>query len=650
MKTKKNILYEYVKIPSLARRIQFLSIQKGFETLQILFFGYKTAGQSLGIHSIRFSSRPKALPTQDENLHYLEKSWFKENFSDKEVIKTVSNTNLVVSLVLNKEVFGFVYVKEHASSASHPAILFSIKEQIEYELSRIKLENKLKISEKELSYKLLEIESLIGVTNIVNESDLELDTLFERLLITILSTLNASKGMILLKDSKTNFFNVSSSFNLSKEELPSKIIRITKGVFKELNEQKKSLVIDDMKDYPIIQFAQKNVLISPLINQNELVGAIILADKESRSGLARFIQQDLRLFDNLSKKVSLAYDNIRLIDSLQTSNKLVDNIMTSITTGIIKINILGEVEYVNHSAKKIFGLEDEIALNNHYYIVFQNNPNIISLIEKSEGDIEHVIQEENVKIENTSGEAHEINLKLSTVYDESNIPSGLVFSFEDLSGINKIKSTFKKYVSENIVDELLKNETSLELGGSQNEICILFCDIRGFTSMSEKMKPNEVVYLLNHYFDAMIEVVFNHNGTLDKIIGDELMVLYGVPLKNKNDAQSAVNSAIAMFEALELFNQKMKAQDYPQLKIGIGINYGKVVCGNIGSERQMNYTVIGDHVNLAARLCSHANSGEIVVSSSVMNRLESSEGFLEKEPILVKGKKERIPNWIYSVE
>ena len=108
--------------------------------------------------------------------------------------------------------------------------------------------------------------------------------------------------MILLKDSKTNFFNVSSSFNLDKGELPSKIIRITKGMFRRLDEEKESLVIDDFSDYPLLQFSKKNVLISPLVNQDELVGAIILADKESRSGLVRFIQQDLRLFDNLSKK------------------------------------------------------------------------------------------------------------------------------------------------------------------------------------------------------------------------------------------------------------------------------------------------------------------------------------------------------------
>ena len=153
----------------------------------------------------------------------------------------------------------------------------------------------------------------------------------------------------------------------------------------------------------------------------------------------------------------------------------------------------------------------------------------------------------------------------------------------------KSKETYAyQYVSENIVDELLENENLLELGGAQNEVCVLFSDIRGFTALSEKMKPSEVVYLLNTYFEAMIDVVFAHNGTLDKIIGDELMVLYGVPLKNKNDSQGAVSSALSMFKGLEKFNKEMGKEHLPKLEIGIGINFGKVVSGNIGSERQMN--------------------------------------------------------------
>lgn len=640
MKNLADFLVEFIQQPTLSAKINFLTHQPEFDEIQCFFFSKKTLVKSLGVSSFLYHKKEENIPVFDDHLLEVTQNKVSSN--------TKKETDF--SIVVEGKPIGYIRVPYKMLARDLKVVLNSLKKFIESELIKKKLEIQLRDRNKELSYKLLEIESLIDVTNIINEPDSELEELFQNLLITILSTLNASKGMILLKDPKTDFFNVSSSFNLSKEELPSKIIRITKGILKVVNETKKALIIDTPEEYPLLKFSKKNILISPLINQNELVGIILLADKESRSGLERFIQQELRLFDNLSKKVSLAYDNIRLIDSLQSSNKLVDNIMTSITTGIVKINVLGEVEYVNHSAKKIFGFEEDSILNNHYFVVFQKNPHLVELIERAENDTNKILQEENVKIDNELDESHEVNLTLSTVYDENNIPSGLVFSFEDLSGINKIKSTFKKYVSENIVDELLKNETSLELGGSQNEVCILFCDIRGFTSMSEKMKPNEVVYLLNHYFDAMIEVVFNHNGTLDKIIGDELMVLYGVPLKNENDAQVAVNSAIAMFEALKKFNLEMESQNFPALEIGIGINYGKVVCGNIGSERQMNYTVIGDHVNLAARLCSHAKPGEIVISSSVIEKLSSKENFIEQKPIFVKGKKNEIPNWILKAK
>ena len=151
----------------------------------------------------------------------------------------------------------------------------------------------------------------------------------------------------------------------------------------------------------------------------------------------------------------------------------------------------------------------------------------MQLLETAEAQENSRLQEEEyVNVNDFLGDTFcEINLTISTVMDENNAPSGFVFSFEDLSDINKVKSTFKKYVSENIVDELLKNDMSLELGGTQNDVCVLFCDIRGFTAMSEKMKPSNVVYLLNHYFDAMIEVVFEHNGTLGIRCWGWLMVL-----------------------------------------------------------------------------------------------------------------------------
>jgi len=497
-----------------------------------------------------------------------------------------------------------------------------------------------------LQNKLLEIESIFNITELLNSHEENSKELYQNILLYTISTLNASKGLILLKNTNSDFYEIITSIGINEDQLNKKMIRDTKGILKDLKSSKKSIIINDTDQCVLSDFSESNCLSSPILSRNNLHGAIIIHDKESRQGYTLFDHFDLRLFDNITKKISLSFDNILLFESLSESKKSIDNIMSSISTGIIKINILGEIDYINSSASKVFGFDSELIIGNHYFIVFENNQNLNSIIEKSENEKE-IVFETNFDILDFKNKKHQINLTISPVFDENNENSGVVLSFEDLSGINKVKSTFKKYVSENIVNELLKNENLLELGGSEKDVCILFADIRGFTSLSEKMEASKVVYVLNNYFQSMIDVIFKYNGTLDKIIGDELMVLYGVPLKNENDCQNAVNSAIDMFKALEVFNNKMKSEELPELGIGVGINFGKVVSGNIGSDQQMNYTVIGDNVNLAARLCSSAKAGEIIISKSVFEKLTNKHEFTNRDPIMVKGKALAIENWSF---
>ena len=622
--------------------------QKKFKSLRLHFFNQKGLVTSIGMHNY-FSgiNLPEKLFIDNKNITIDLKDSITSSYMKKFEFEPHRYAWFSFIHFEQKKIGVLILPSGNKPASSIKNEINSLKLLIEQQLQLSHLKQEITKTKKELSNKTLETESLIDITEIINAQKQAKEQLFSDILIMILSIMNASKGLVLIRDKKSDFFNVEALFNLNKDEEPKHILRITKGVLKSLNDSMSSLIVNDPENYKLLNFAKKNCIVSPLESNNQLEGAIILIDKESRHGTIRFTNQDLRLFDSLCKKVSLAYDNIQLIDSLKESHKLVENIMSSITTGIIMINVLGEIEFVNNSAKKIFSIDNDDFLQNHYFMVFQNNPNLIALLEEAESQND-IIFENNFKIDDLGGTSHEINLTLSPAFNEENERSGIVFSFEDLSNLNKLKSTFKKYVSENIVDELLKNETSLELGGAQNEVCILFCDIRGFTAMSEKMKPEEVVYLLNNYFESMIDVVFSNNGTLDKIIGDELMVLYGVPLKQENDAQRAVDSAKQMFQALEKFNNKISDEGLPQLKIGIGINQGKVVCGNIGSERQMNYTVIGDAVNLAARLCSHAKAGQIVISKSVYSELEDYQGFDEKDPIFVKGKKKQIQNWIFN--
>ena len=505
---------------------------------------------------------------------------------------------------------------------------------------------KLKKINSDLRNKKLEIESFLDISELLSSSS-ETEILFQNLLEYLVFTMNASKGIILSKDPNSGIFELKASLGID-DSISKKIFRENKGVLSYLKKEKKSSILKFRDDLPLLSYSEKNTLAGPFVNNAQLNGAIILYDKESRKGFVDFSQYDLRFFNSIVKKISLSYNNILLLDNVKKSKKLIDNIMSSISTGIIKINLMGEIEYINDSAIEIFNFEDQPLLNNHYAIVFIENPELVELIEFAESR-NHVLYEENLNIKKHNQKETHINLTISPVFEEG-INSGSVISIEDLSDINKVKSTFKKYVSENIVDELLLNEESLELGGIEQEVCVLFSDIRGFTSMSERLEASRVVTLLNRFFDKMIDVVFKYNGTLDKIIGDELMVLYGAPLKKTDDILNAVNTAKEMFISLDNFNKKMNDEGFPKLNIGIGINYGKVICGNIGSEQQMNYTVIGDTVNLASRLCSAAKPGEIIISDSVYNSLKNKNGFNPNDDLILKGKTKPVKNWKYKYQ
>ena len=178
-------------------------------------------------------------------------------------------------------------------------------------------------------------------------------------------------------------------------------------------------------------------------------------------------------------------------------------------------------------------MKKEDIIGNHYLYLFEKDEEILSLINSSENEGK-ISSEINIVFKTVSEETI-INISVAPRVDPEKNIQGLVIAIEDISDVNKVKNTFKRYVSKQVVDEILDNDAKLNLGGEEREATILFTDIRGFTSMSEKMDPKTVVSTLNEYFSEMIDIVFKHNGTLDKIIGDELMIVYGAPLSSKDD-------------------------------------------------------------------------------------------------------------------
>ncbi|MBN2224366.1 MAG: adenylate/guanylate cyclase domain-containing protein [Deltaproteobacteria bacterium] len=208
----------------------------------------------------------------------------------------------------------------------------------------------------------------------------------------------------------------------------------------------------------------------------------------------------------------------------------------------------------------------------------------------------------------------------------------------------KFREAFAKYVSPQVVDEISKNIDNLKLdSGDRRDITILFSDIRGFTSMSERLAPEEVVRRLNIYFKAMVEVVFQFDGTLDKYVGDAIMAFFGAPKDDPDHADKACRCALGMAEQLKEVNERLISEGIPPMKIGIGINTGEVVVGNIGSERRMDYTVIGDSVNLASRLEGMNKEFGTTIIISEFTRAKAP-GFAVKDlgSVRVKGKEDTV--------
>ncbi|WP_353686095.1 adenylate/guanylate cyclase domain-containing protein [Thermodesulfovibrio sp. 3462-1] len=225
----------------------------------------------------------------------------------------------------------------------------------------------------------------------------------------------------------------------------------------------------------------------------------------------------------------------------------------------------------------------------------------------------------------------------------------------------RIKKIFSSYVTEKVVNELIKNPSMAKLGGERREVTVLFSDIRGFTTLSEKLLPERVVELLNEYFAQMAEIIFKWEGTLDKFIGDAIMVFWNAPLPQNDHEQRALNCAIEMIKRLRALCKKWDEEGKPQLKIGIGINTGEALVGNIGAEgKKMDYTIIGDSVNLASRLegLNKEFNSEIIISEFTFKKLQEKieTGFFgaidveELGEISVKGKEQPVKIFKISVK
>ena len=232
--------------------------------------------------------------------------------------------------------------------------------------------------------------------------------------------------------------------------------------------------------------------------------------------------------------------------------------------------------------------------------------------------------------------------------DKKTLSTLLSRTSEDLEKSSElIKKMFGRYLSTEVMNTLLEDPSALELGGEKRKVTIMMTDLRGFTALSERLKPEQVVQLLNSYFEVMVDVVLQYSGTINEIIGDALLVIFGAPQEMPDRAQRAIACAIEMQNAMAKVNERNRVQGLPDLEMGIGLNETEVIVGNIGSSRRSKYAVVGSGVNMTSRIESYSVGGQILISESVRQEAGDILRIDAQKDVLPKGAE--TPLRIYEV-
>lgn len=366
---------------------------------------------------------------------------------------------------------------------------------------------------------------------------------------------------------------------------------------------------------------------------------------------ASFTRADQEYMAAFNQQAGVALQNATLFARVKQQEQMQRDILHNLSNGVVATDETGRVIAANESAIKILGLPTIAAVEGQQ---------ISDLVRVQEADFgawlataqsppdEKSRQQyypEQVLIA-ADDEQRSANLSISSMADatDPSRTSGVIVVLDDISEEKRLKNTMYRYMTQELAEQLLQSADSIRMGGDRKHVSVLFSDIRSYTTLTESMEPEDVVKLLNEYFESMVEAIFNFKGTLDKYIGDAIMAVYGSPLAIEDHAWCAVQTAIEMRHRLEQFNAQRAEARLSPILIGIGINSDVVVSGNIGSSKRMEFTAVGDGINLGSRLegVTKLYGVDTIISEETFRLCSDRAVCRELDTIRVKGKSEKV--------
>ena len=502
-----------------------------------------------------------------------------------------------------------------------------------------------------------EMEFLRLVSDITAE--LDLDALLQRVMAEATRMLRAERSTLFLLDERTGelFARVAEGDSVGEIRFPA-----TEGIAGTVFSSGESINIAhayaDLRFNPELDrrtgFFTRSILCVPVIsNDGHIIGVTQVLNR--RGG--QFTPEDEQRLKAFTAQVSIALQNAKLFDDVQNMRNYSEAMLASMSNGVITLDMAGTVATCNDAGGRILGTDASSLVGSHYSEVFGSAEEIIGAMVARVADdairTPEMAMDVDIQRLDTGGSGAtnavlSANVSVLPLIGGVGEHLGTMVVIEDISGEKRVRATMARYMDPALADQLVRGDEDI-LGGRSVEASVLFSDVRSFTSLAEELGPQATVTLLNDYFTIMVERIQEQGGMLDKFIGDAIMAAFGLPVAHGDDADRAVQSAISMISSLFEWNKERMQDGRRPIDMGIGINTGTVVAGNIGSPKRMDFTMIGDGVNLASRLESACKqySARILISEYTLGQLNGVYRTREVDHVVVKGKTQ--PVGVYEV-
>jgi len=471
-------------------------------------------------------------------------------------------------------------------------------------------------------------------------SEIKLGPLLQKLISTITKMLDAERSTLFLNDEKSNelYTEVGEGLGATQIRFPNHR-GIAGAVFKSLKSVNIPHAYADLRFNPAFDkttgFFTRSILCVPVINKDgKTIGVTQVLNK--RGGT--FTEEDEARLKAFTSQIAISLENAKLFDDVQNMKNYNDGILESMSSGVITLNEDGTVVTCNAAGLRIMKTQPQDILRRPAADVFSGVNKWV--VEKIELVGQKQTQDVTMDTEMTfNGEKVSANVTVLPLISTQKKKLGSLVMIENMTGEKRLKTTMSRYMDASVAEKVLQAGAEI-LGGQSSVASVLFSDIRSFTTFTEELGPQATVSLLNEYFTIMVDCIQYEGGMLDKFIGDAIMAVFGMPMAHGDDEDRAVRAALHMLAELEAYNVRRANDGKRPIDIGIGINTDSIVSGNIGSPRRMDYTVIGDGVNLASRLESACKQyhAHLLVSEYTIKRLRGTYRSREIDRVVVTGK------------